>query len=127
MKPLIYGTYRSQMISRYTGRSAFTRFCAAPCSRAWPGHQRARVGGGTVTGPPSGHTAASEDEAIVEFMVAFGLANRPLPEHVDDGTGHYRGCTLPQTPRPIFPCSIYFYAARASKVERHPRESPTSR
>jgi hypothetical protein len=55
-------------------------------------------------------------DLIVEFMVRNRLADGLLAEHVDDGSGHCRGCAWQQAPPPIFPCSTHYYAARASEV-----------
>lgn len=62
---------------------------------------------------------ARDTSPVIEFMVTFGIADRLLAEHVNDDTGHCRGCA---SPRPVFPCLTRVYAVRASEVE-HRRDA----
>jgi hypothetical protein len=54
-----------------------------------------------------------DSSPIVAFLRTFGISERTLATHVDDGSGHCAGCTWHESPRPIWPCADAFYAAAA--------------
>ena len=53
---------------------------------------------------------------VIDFMEARPrLVAELLRVHVDDGTGHCRGCSWRQAAVPIHPCTIRWYAERADE------------
>ncbi len=55
--------------------------------------------------------------ALAETMSSNpGMAAELMRAHVDDGTGHCAGCTS-HSSRPIWPCRLRWYVARANEVE----------
>jgi hypothetical protein len=68
----------------------------------------------------SGPGGTSEISPLVEFMLLnAGLADTPITEHVDDGRGYCRACSLgAQRGWQKFPCDIRCNAARAREIER---------
>jgi hypothetical protein len=56
---------------------------------------------------------------VIEFMQQRpALVAELLRVHVDDGTGHCRGCSWWQSATPAHPCGIRWYAERAHKALR---------
>jgi hypothetical protein len=57
--------------------------------------------------------------AVIEFMEQRPtLVTELLRLHVDDGTGHCRGCSWWQSATPTSPCGIRWYAERADEALR---------
>lgn len=57
--------------------------------------------------------------AIVDFFIARPeMVATMLREHVDDGTGHCKGCRWQEAARPVSPCMIRHYAERADEALR---------
>jgi hypothetical protein len=53
---------------------------------------------------------------VIDFMEARPrLVAELLRLHVDDGTGHCRGCSWRKAAVPIHPCNIRWYAERADE------------
>jgi hypothetical protein len=55
---------------------------------------------------------------VVEFD---GVADQLLAAHVDDGRGYCHGCWFPQTPAPIWPCTLFAIAREAHALDRSRR------
>lgn len=54
---------------------------------------------------------------IVKFHLNFGITERVLAAHVDDGSGHCAGCAWHNVPRPVWPCDHAYYAGVARELE----------
>jgi hypothetical protein len=65
---------------------------------------------------PAELLTASEWAALVVDL--DGVADRLAATHVDDGGGHCRGCRLPQTPTPVWPCTLAVVAREARALAR---------
>jgi hypothetical protein len=60
--------------------------------------------------------ATPAPNAIVEFFSQRpALTAEVLRAHVDDGTGHCRGCRWWQSAIPTWPCSTWHYADQAER------------
>lgn len=56
---------------------------------------------------------------VIDFFTARpALVAELLRLHVDDGTGHCRGCTWWQSATPVHPCGIRWYVERADEALR---------
>lgn len=56
-----------------------------------------------------------DSSEIIAFHRNFGIVQRTLAAHVDDGSGHCAGCAWHDAPRPRWPCVHAYYADAASK------------
>jgi hypothetical protein len=57
-------------------------------------------------------------ELALEVVEFEGLAARLMAVHVDDGRGHCAGCWFPQTPPPVWPCTLFAVAREARSLDR---------
>jgi hypothetical protein len=56
---------------------------------------------------------------IIDFFIARPeMTAAMLRDHVDDGTGHCKGCRWWQSATPVHPCPTAWYAAQATEILR---------
>ncbi len=69
--------------------------------------------------PPGEHSSlATVSELALEIVEFDGVADRLIAAHVDDGRGYCGGCWFPQTPAPIWPCTLYAVGRQARELDR---------
>jgi hypothetical protein len=57
-------------------------------------------------------------ELAIEIAGFDGVADRLVMAHVDDGRGYCSGCWFPQTPAPVWPCTLHAIGRQARELDR---------
>jgi hypothetical protein len=57
-------------------------------------------------------------ELALEVVQLPGVADRLVAAHVDDGRGYCAGCWFPQTPAPVWPCTLSAIGRQARDLDR---------
>jgi hypothetical protein len=72
-----------------------------------------------VQKPPGERSSpVTVSELALEVAGLDGVADRLVAAHVDDGRGYCAGCWFPQTPAPVWPCTLHAVGRQARELDR---------